>query len=85
MPVLEAGLTGIQIVCRAVPAAQELAEKTATIFSTDSDPESVADQIVEMLSSSLTAHLRQRVRKHYTWQAIYEDDIHPLLRSKDNL
>lgn len=85
MPVLEAGLTGIQIVSRAVPAAQELAENTATIFSADSDPESVAAQIVETLSSSSSARLRQRVRKHYTWQAIYEGDIHPLLHTEDNL
>lgn len=85
MPVLEAGLTGIQIVSRAVPAAQELAENTATIFSADSDPESVAAQIVETLSISSSARLRQRVRKHYTWQAIYEGDIHPLLHTEDNL
>lgn len=85
MPVLEAGLTGIQIVCRSVPAAQELAEETATIFSADTDPERVAAQIAEILSSSPIARLRQRVRKHYTWQAIFEDNILPLLHSGDNL
>ena len=85
MPVLEAGLAGIQVVSRAVPSAQELAEKESAIFSADSDPESVATQLVKSLAGSSISLLRQRVRKHYTWQAIFDEEIQPLLESGDDL
>ena len=82
MPVLEAGLIGIPIVSRDVPAVQELAKKEALIFSADANPAQVATQLVHMLERSTTAQLRSRVRKHYTWQAIFEDAIQPLLETR---
>ena len=80
MPVLEAGLAGIPVVSRAVPAAQELAEQEALIFSPDDKPAAVAKQITGLLEQSALARLRQRVRRQYTWQAIFEKDIQPLLQ-----
>jgi glycosyltransferase involved in cell wall biosynthesis len=80
MPVLEAGLAGIPVVSRAVPAAQELAEQEALIFSPDDKPAAVANQITGLLEQSALARLRQRVRRQYTWQAIFEKDIQPLLQ-----
>jgi glycosyltransferase involved in cell wall biosynthesis len=82
MPVLEAGLAGIQVVSRDVPAAQELAHREASIFSEDADAEQVATQIVQILERSPTSRLRRRVRKHFTWQAIFEDSIQPLLHKE---
>ncbi len=82
MPVLEAGLVGIPVASRAVPAAQELAENEALIFSADKEPREVAAALVELLERSATAHLRRRVRQRYTWHAIFEQDIRPLLRGK---
>jgi glycosyltransferase involved in cell wall biosynthesis len=79
MPVLEAGLVGIPVVSRDVPAAQELAQGEALIFSEDADAEQVANQLVQMLERSPVSKLRRRVRQHYTWQAIFEDSIQPLL------
>jgi len=80
MPELEAGLAGIQVVSRAVPAAQELAGQEALIFSPDEKPAAVANQITSLLEQSTIAGLRQRVRRQYTWQAIFEKDIQPLLQ-----
>lgn len=79
MPVLEAGLVGIPVVSRDVPAAQELAQGEALIFSEDANAEQVANQLVQMLERSPVSKLRRRVRQHYTWQAIFEDSIQPLL------
>ena len=81
MPVMEAGLVGIPIVCRDVPAAKELADREASIFSADADAGQVATRLVQMLERSPTARLRRRVRKQYTWQAIFEDAIQPLLQT----
>ena len=81
MPVMEAGLVGIPIVCRDVPAAQELADREASIFNAEVDAGQVATRLVQMLERSPTARLRRRVRKQYTWQAIFEDAIQPLLQT----
>ncbi len=81
MPVLEAGLVGIPVVSRDVPAAQELAHREASIFSEDADPEQVATQLIQILERSPTSRLRRRVRQHYTWRAIFEDSIQPLLHT----
>jgi len=81
MPVLEAGLAGIPVVSREVPAAKELAEKESLIFSADADAGFVATELVKMLDRSPVTRLRQRVRKQYTWQAIFEGQIQPLLQT----
>jgi glycosyltransferase involved in cell wall biosynthesis len=81
MPVLEAGLVGVPVFSREVPAAQELADEEAIIFHSGDRADKVAAGIVKMLEGSPTARLRQRVRKQYTWQAIFENDIQPLLRN----
>jgi glycosyltransferase involved in cell wall biosynthesis len=81
MPVLEAGLVGVPVVSRGVPAAQEIAEEEATIFHADDEADEVAACIVEMLERSATARLRHRVRKQYTWEAIFQDAIQPLLQT----
>ena len=81
MPVLEAGLVGIPVISREVPAAQEIAEKEAVIFHPDDSAEKIATSIVKMLDRSETARLRNRVRRHYTWKAIFENGILPLLHT----
>lgn len=82
MPVLEAGLAGIPVVSRDVPAAQELAHGEATIFSEDADADQVANQLVQILERSPISRLRRRVRQHYTWRAIFEDTIQQLLHNE---
>ena len=82
MPVLEAGLVGIPVMSREVPAAQELAEKEASIFSADADAKQVAALLARMVERSPTAQLRRRVRRQYTWQAIFEDAIQPLIQTR---
>jgi hypothetical protein len=61
---------------------QELADNEATIFSADTDAEQVAARLLKMLEQSPTAQLRRRVRGQYTWQAIFEDAIQPLLTTR---
>jgi len=65
-----------------VPAVQELADNEATIFSADADAEQVAARLLKMLEQSPIAQLRHRVRGQYTWQAIFEDAIQPLLQTR---
>ena len=79
MPVLEAGLTGIPVVSTNVPAAEEIGNGDITLFNTDDDPDKVAELILEVVENSPIHHLKRRVRQNYTWEAIFRDQIEPLL------
>jgi len=84
MPVLEAGLAGVLVVGQAVPAAQELAEREAVIFDSNQDPSQVAEKIVQAVTRSPLIRLKRRVRQQFTWQAIFENDIRPILKRGEN-
>ncbi|MFZ6029979.1 MAG: glycosyltransferase family 4 protein [Chloroflexota bacterium] len=79
MPVLEAGLAGIPVVCAGIPAAQEIGGADVTVFRLDETPERVAALIVERLESSPLSRFRRRVRQAYTWEALFRRKIEPLL------
>jgi glycosyltransferase involved in cell wall biosynthesis len=83
MPVLEAGLAGLPVFSTPIPATQEIGREDVNTFDWDQEPGAVADQILGWAESSPVHRLRRRVRRKYTWQAIFERDIKPLLdRSK---
>lgn len=79
MPVLEAGLAGLPVICTGVPAARDLAREDALIFAHNIDPDWLARQILKRVNGSPEHRLRVRARQNYTWQAIFERDILPLL------
>ena len=79
MPVLEAGLAGLPVACTAIPSAAELAADDALIFEAADDPGDIAGRILARLESDPIYRLRRRVRARYTWDAILEQDIVPLL------
>jgi hypothetical protein len=79
MPVLEAGLAGVPVVCTNVPAAAEIGGKNVTVFNSSADPARLAGQILTWAEQSPVHRLRRRVRQYYTWRAIFRRDIRPLL------
>jgi glycosyltransferase involved in cell wall biosynthesis len=79
MPVLEAGLIGIPVVCTDVPAAKEIGGGDVILFDTREDPTSVAKRILVWAEKSRVHQLRRQVRQTYTWRAIFHRDIEPLL------
>jgi mannosylglucosylglycerate synthase len=80
MPVLEAGLTGIPVFSTPIPATEEIGRNDVVTFEADGDPAEIADQILSWAASSREYRLRQRVRDRYTWNAIFQRDIVPLLK-----
>lgn len=82
MPVLEAGLLGVPVVCTDVPAAREIGGENVTIFDATEDPARLAGQILAWAEQSPVHRLRRRVRQNYTWSAIFHRDIQPLLDGK---
>ena len=79
MPVLEAGLSGMPVVCTGVPAAMELALEDVFVFSEYTGPERLAMDVLTWVEDNPALRLRQRVRQNYTWPAIFKRDLLPLL------
>jgi glycosyltransferase involved in cell wall biosynthesis len=83
MPVLEAGLVGLPVVCANFPAAQEIGGKDVITFPAEASPGEVAGLITTRVESSALHRLRQRIRQGYTWQAIFDHAILPLLAGSE--
>ncbi|MBN1139983.1 MAG: glycosyltransferase family 4 protein [Anaerolineae bacterium] len=85
MPVLEAGLAGIPVVCTEVPAAVEIGGEDVILFGLDEAPDRLAERILAWADGSVVHRLRRRVRQNFTWQAIFRRDIEPLLRRREDV
>ena len=79
MPVLEAGLARLPIFCSGLPSLRALALDWATYFSPVDDPAHVADLIYKRLHNDPQYQMRVRVRRDYTWKAVYQNKVEPLL------
>lgn len=79
MPVLEAGLLGGLVVCTNVPAAVEIGGDDVLRFDLSDAPAQTAERIWGWAQHSTTHRLRRRVRQTYTWPAIFQREIRPLL------
>jgi len=82
MPILEAGLMGMPVFTTPIPAAEEIGGQDVIRFSSTDSPDRVAELILSWVKSSSTQQLRKRIRQRYTWQAIFQHDILPLLNEK---
>jgi glycosyltransferase involved in cell wall biosynthesis len=83
MPVLEAGLAGIPVIARAVPAAVEIAGDDLIHIQAEEDPAQLAGRVLDWSESSRVIRLRRRLKKNYTWEAIFHQKIEPLLSKGD--
>jgi len=81
IPLLEAGLARLPIFCADIPPLRALADGYAVFFSPDGDPRRVAEMIAQHLSADRHYAFRVRVRTHFTWERIYQQQIQPLLKT----
>ena len=79
IPILEAGLANLPIFCSDISPLRDLGGSYVTYFSSDDDPEEIANTIANHLSSNPVFRLRTNVREQYTWEGIYAQHIAPLL------
>lgn len=80
LPVLEAAVSRLPIVCTDLPTLREVAGDDATYFDPDADPEHVASLVRGRLEADPAARLAARARSAYGWEAIFSTQIEPLLR-----
>lgn len=81
MPVLEAALVGIPVISTSVPAAQEIGADNVVIFDAEAEPQEIAALIIGRTQDNPLHRHRRSVRQQYTWRAIFDRDIQPLLRA----
>jgi len=79
MPVLEAGLAGIPVVCTDIPAAREIGGEQVTILAAETSPESLADAVLELVETNPLSRFRRNVRQNYTWEGLFQRQLEPLL------
>jgi glycosyltransferase involved in cell wall biosynthesis len=82
LPLLEAGLIGIPVVCTNVPAAQEIGGEDVLRFDANDSPESIADLIQAWAQHSPVHRLRRRIKQDYSWSAIFKREIAPMLANE---
>ncbi len=82
IPILEAGLASMPIFCTDLAPLKALAGKWATYFSYDEKPKDIARLIVDRLKKDPIFQLRIKVRQKYTWSAVYQRQIAPLLEDE---
>lgn len=80
LPILEAAIARLPVICADIASLHELAGNDATYFDPAADPSAVAALIRARLANEPASRLADRVRREYGWPAIYATRIEPLLR-----
>lgn len=79
LPILEAAVARLPIVCTDLPSLRELAGDAALYIGPDDDPADIAARILAWFETDRVAQLARRVRSRHSWEALYRDQIAPLL------
>lgn len=79
LPMLEAAVHRLPIVCSDLPALRELGGDGAVFIAPDADPRDAADAVLAAIARGPSADLSRRVEAEYSWPGIYRRAIEPLL------
>jgi glycosyltransferase involved in cell wall biosynthesis len=80
IPVLEAALARIPVFAANIPPIQESSDGYAHVFEPNGDPKSTAQAIRLYIEANSEYALRKRVLNQFTWQAILNKSILPLIQ-----
>ncbi|MFB6355546.1 MAG: glycosyltransferase family 4 protein, partial [bacterium] len=82
LPLLEAGLTRTVICCSNIDPLPEVGGDAPIYFDPEGDPAHIAGRIEEHLETQDAVLLQRRVRQNFTWPAIFEGHMVPLLNEQ---
>jgi glycosyltransferase involved in cell wall biosynthesis len=80
IPVLEALVRRLPIVCSDLPPLREIAGDGALYIDPDDDPEALAARVLGHLAAQPALGMAAHARRAFAWQRIYDERIEPLLR-----
>ncbi len=81
IPLLEAGMIKLPIVCSRIPPFEEIGEEDVCFFDLDESPGSIARRIVDFTSGLGPHRMFSRTIRDYAWDNIYRFRLSPLLES----
>jgi glycosyltransferase involved in cell wall biosynthesis len=84
LPVLEAGVSRLPVICADIPALRELAGDDATYVDPNADPAAAAALVMGRLEADPAYRLATRIRASFDWGAVYETRIRSLLEEAAN-
>jgi mannosylglucosylglycerate synthase len=79
LPLLEAGMIKLPIVCSRIEPFQEIGMDDVCCFNLDDSPEKIADKILNFLEKIPTHNMYRKVIKNYVWDTIYDTSMYPFL------
>jgi glycosyltransferase involved in cell wall biosynthesis len=79
IPLLEAGLTRLPIVCSDIAPFREIGDGDVCFFPIDSPPGAVADLILDFVEQLPLYRMFRHVTRNYLWENIYKERLLPLL------
>ncbi|HRK88396.1 MAG TPA: glycosyltransferase, partial [Anaerolineales bacterium] len=79
IPLIEAAFSHLPAFCADIPPLRKLGLGDASFFSPNEDPVNVAKMIAAYFKTSMPARLAIRARASFRWEAIYRQQIAPLL------
>jgi glycosyltransferase involved in cell wall biosynthesis len=82
LPIVEGGLAGKAVFTTEVPALEGIEHGLVHCIARDQSPEETADRIWAWSQGDATFRFRRQVRQQYTWSAIFQRSIVPLLSER---
>ncbi len=79
IPLLEAGMIKLPIVCSNIPPFRSIAGEDALYFELNDAPDEIAAKIVNYLDTLSPARWFRKVMNQYVWDNIYHKDLLPFL------
>ncbi len=81
LPLIEAGLLKLPIVCSDIPPLKEVGRDNVLYFSLDEAPYRIAEKILNYLKTEKVSKMFRRVYENYIIDNIYERDIKEIIKT----
>ena len=80
IPLLEAGLLRVPIMCSDIPSFREVCKENAHYFSLKDSPSQIADTIVAFIDTLSSHKMSHHIKSYYLWDKIYHRMLLPFLQ-----
>lgn len=80
IPLLEAGMLKLPIVCSDIPPFREIGKDNVQYFSPGDSPDQIADKVIAFVSDLKPHRMFRHVMRNYGWDDIYHHMLLPLLQ-----